>query len=798
MRPYKGSDNMSQISNGTNTSGKGSDYSCREDLQELADLLGLTSVAEIYQERFRVDRRKLENMIKGEDEGTVTANDFFQKVMDDTSTRISWPSRLKIGAKSKKDPHIRIAGRNVDVKIAKSKIISILDTRSNRVTMKLDVSYTDHSHIIGRGGLSIKGVMEDTGCHIHFPDSNRNNPVEKSNQVSIAGDIQGVEKARARVRELMPLIFSFELPVVSSVMSLPDSTSPYILSIQESYNVQVMFRTRPKFHSTLVLVKGCEWEVDNVKEATQLLITNMCENLASQISVHMMMEISPQHHQVVLGHANENLKAIINYTNTQILFPDAYDPNTPSLKKSSVTITGSIQNVYLARQLLMGSLPLILIFDVPEEAISIDKEQINELMTSLDVFISIRNKIKQNVISVIIKGIERDASKIYEAREKLLGSKESDIVVDIPSTYFMQNTSKSVFGSTTGNHFGFHSPNFPIIKNSAPNIFIPHVLQPTVLMNSNNEGNNFWPLSQPYQGNQYLLHQLLPKVQRVNGLTDRNSLGQFSLSMPEITGGYSSLSSNTSPLSSPSTSPRNASPVQKVTREQNYIETKSQFDLTDVRAPGFERHMRNNHDYQYLKVQAAQAVQTQPKPTDIRVPTSNWSGYGFSQSSPISVLKELKKKEGIKSHNGGGREGWNETPVFSAAVTDCSDSSDIISNDHREVALSASNYLDCMPLSTLKTITNSQTDSLATLFTSLGLERYIQLFKEDEIDLETFQTLNESDLKEIGVSAFGARRKMLLSISELNKRPVSPFFGSAAPGAERKNLSLNNLNEVNW
>ena len=66
--------------------------------------------------------------------------------------------------------------------------------------MKLDVSYTDHSHIIGKGGLTIKKVMEETSCHIHFPDSNRSNHQEKSNQVSIAGDMEGVEKARARVR----------------------------------------------------------------------------------------------------------------------------------------------------------------------------------------------------------------------------------------------------------------------------------------------------------------------------------------------------------------------------------------------------------------------------------------------------------------------------------------------------------------------------------------------------------------------------------------------------------------------
>lgn len=56
----------------------------------------------------------------------------------------------------------------------------------NRVTLKMDVSYTDHSHVIGKGGNNIKKVMQQTGCHIHFPDSNRGNSIqEKSNQVRI-------------------------------------------------------------------------------------------------------------------------------------------------------------------------------------------------------------------------------------------------------------------------------------------------------------------------------------------------------------------------------------------------------------------------------------------------------------------------------------------------------------------------------------------------------------------------------------------------------------------------------------
>lgn len=56
-------------------------------------------------------------------------------------------------------------------------------TQSHRVTLKFEVSHTDHSHVIGKGGSNIKRVMQETGCHIHFPDSNRNHQTDKSNQV---------------------------------------------------------------------------------------------------------------------------------------------------------------------------------------------------------------------------------------------------------------------------------------------------------------------------------------------------------------------------------------------------------------------------------------------------------------------------------------------------------------------------------------------------------------------------------------------------------------------------------------
>ena len=181
-------------------------------------------------------------MIHSHHHGELAA-DFFSRVESLTNTCVIWPSQLKIGAKNKKDPYIRVGGTRSGVSTAKNMIKELLDTgvTSGGVTMKMDVSYTDHSHVIGKGGLTIRRVMEETKCHIHFPDCNRSNSYEKSNQVSIAGDIQGVERARARVRELTPLIFYFDLPRVKN-FQVPDMNSPLLRAIQDQFNVQIMFR----------------------------------------------------------------------------------------------------------------------------------------------------------------------------------------------------------------------------------------------------------------------------------------------------------------------------------------------------------------------------------------------------------------------------------------------------------------------------------------------------------------------------------------------------------------------------
>lgn len=248
--------------------------------------------------------------------------------------------------------------------------------QGNRVIMKMDVSYTDHSYIIGRGGNNIKRIMDETQTHIHFPDSNRSNPTEKSNQVSLCGSLEGVEKARSLVRYSTPLVISYELPIMIPGCVTYDNNTPFVKEMEKQYAVQVIFSTRPKLHSSMILVKGCEKEHKNVLDATKRLIEFMFEvsemksrkniknltltyfsqDIAVHIQVQMHLEISTQHHPIVLGKGSQNLREIMQRTNTKIMFPDINDMNIRPIKRSQVTISGRIQEVYLARQQLLVSL----------------------------------------------------------------------------------------------------------------------------------------------------------------------------------------------------------------------------------------------------------------------------------------------------------------------------------------------------------------------------------------------------------------------------------------------------------
>lgn len=50
-------------------------------------------------------------------------------------------------------------------------------------------------------------------------------------------------------------------------------------------------------------------------------------------------------------------------------------------------------------------------FDLMPEVVSLNPATLDDIMQTLDVYISIRHKPKQNIYSVVIKGLEKNASE---------------------------------------------------------------------------------------------------------------------------------------------------------------------------------------------------------------------------------------------------------------------------------------------------------------------------------------------------------------------------------------------------
>ncbi|KAJ8246890.1 hypothetical protein GJAV_G00256500, partial [Gymnothorax javanicus] len=217
-------------------------------------------------------------------------------------------------------------------------------------------------------------------------------------------------------------------------------------------------------------------------------------------------------------------------------------------------------------------------------------------------------------------------------------------------------------------------------------------------------------------------------------------------------------------------------------------------------------------------------MQKKPVVTEVRTPTDTWSGLGFSKSMPSEAVKELRcvSRRCYKSYlggasqqswasqsskdracNGSDSDNWRErrgsssssppspspspsSPSSSSSLSLSGSSSSSFqgfgsAGSHgradrpSEAYLSCSNYFEGVATasragstSTLSAAPQHSSD-LPELFSQLGLGKYIDIFQQQEIDFQTFLSLSDDDLKEVGVSTFGARRKMLLAISDLNK-----------------------------
>ena len=86
---------------------------------------------------------------------------------------------------------------------------------------------------------------------------------------------------------------------------------------------------------------------------------------------------------------------------------------------------------------------------------------------------------------------------------------------------------------------------------------------------------------------------------------------------------------------------------------------------------------------------------------------------------------------------------------------------------------------------------------IAAWLSGLGLERYVEAFEANDIDAAVLRTLNADDLRELGVTSLGHRKKLLEAIAALREPAGAPTATPAEAGtaatsrdAERRQLTV--------
>ncbi|KAL3182302.1 hypothetical protein MRX96_007494 [Rhipicephalus microplus] len=762
-----------------------------------------------FVERVRVDRKKLEEMLQENGCDTPTmAERFFQKIMETTDTIITWPTKLKAGAKSKKDPHVKVRGLPDAVARARESILELLDTKRNRVTMKMDVSFTDHSYIIGKGGHNIQQVMDNTGCHIHFPDSNRNSQLDKSNQVSIAGQPRGVESARNQIRELLPMVVSFELPLHLAIPTALDHSSMALQGILKSHGITVTFRP---LHAalTLVVVKGSRRYADRLRQGLVVLIEYLTGGSRTHVGlVTLSTEIAPHHHSFVMGHGNCNVQQIARQTGCVITFPDpatvahqstsvlppflALNQQTCSQglpvgfpSKSTVQITGSFDAVYNAWLELMGWLPLVLMFDL-KEGQDADLLTISRLMDQTSVHICIKPKPKRNCKCIVARCAEKDSQLLFEQQQAALlplllsqlslgfrGQKPPPFEPSglcSHSSHSLCSTSSERLPSPDHSGSCGHNASTRSCSSSQESAM--------------DSGYGFGSCDEGHQpcnadGGCYTWEE---STNREEDDTWKKALSHGS--------------------------PTHLSQEHDCSPRESYVDSSMPQYQKNMGPVGCERKVTFGSplprlDYERRKLLATKAMQEHVGSTK-RVPSSTWSGFGFSKSMPESAVKGQIQLRNVASSSRrppkleetkvcSSIDQASPSKVWSNPADACLGAAGgSIMNDsddtqhcgtNFEAGFSASNFFECVGAHSQAQ--EKQIIDIPHLFSQLGLGRYVDVFQQHEIDLQTFLHMTDSDLQQLCIP-YGARKKMLLAMSDINSRALTAITRTfqAAPGAE--------------
>jgi len=337
---------------------------------------------------------------------------------------VSVDPNFKVGAKSKKDPTVWVVaacGCRSLLHEAKRRVIALFDVRANRVTLRVNVPHEHHFFVIGKKGANMKRVMSLTGCHVHFPDTNRTARATAASKavVSITGAPDSVHDARVLIRGLLPLTISFDVP--PHVRPEDVHMTPAIRALADEHDVTIFFKQRAG-RGPLALVKGTRARGHVVELAAGRLQQLWTGGLLEMPEYTLQVHLPCAQHALLIGPGGTSIKDLMAMTATSIRFPDAH-------ANSAVFISGGRDATKVAHAHLQGQLPLTLMFDMTEactlaflataQAHGTGPEEL-AVAAATGLRADVAAKLRGATLTITLRGTESHSAHLFMARTAIL------------------------------------------------------------------------------------------------------------------------------------------------------------------------------------------------------------------------------------------------------------------------------------------------------------------------------------------------------------------------------------------
>jgi polyribonucleotide nucleotidyltransferase len=332
---------------------------------------------------------------------------------------------------------VTIRGPVEDVEKALLKLQELSDEKQlSGHSIEVKAKPQHHKFLIGRQGINIQKIRNETGARIIFPGADDTD----RESIMIIGTTESVAKAKveleARIKELDNII--------EDTMSVDPKHHKHFVArrgkilreIGEEFGGVVISFPRPGVSGDTVNLKGAR----NCVDAAIARIKEVVKDQEEMVTIDC--EIEQQYHRTVMGAKGSQVQRITRDFDVNIKFPDKAsengEPPVPSADRSSdpniIRITGKNVNCEGAAAALKDLVPITAEVSIPFEfhrfIIGQKGKEVREMMNEFDVNIRVPAADQQSDI-ILVSGVpahvENAKEGLAEKMKKLEEEKEDRI-----------------------------------------------------------------------------------------------------------------------------------------------------------------------------------------------------------------------------------------------------------------------------------------------------------------------------------------------------------------------------------